>query len=362
MGNHAGCHVVKVAADEDDAIFGGKSWRPEDARSFASSSSSSSSESEANELEFGFTKQSVIIFDWDDTLMWSSEIKAERTPGPEVIRELEESVAEILRTAMLLGRVVIVTNAHLSWVQATATHFLPKLFPLLQLLEIRSARQAYAETYPNDSRRWKREAFRDVLLRRSMENASIISPDASLGMPFRMPAFVFDREDTLFHVNHGGPYIESVDVLSDGSVDDTITKMARCHPPMQSFQRQQRRGGFCCNAYANAVEGVWHCPIPGVNLVVIGDSMADIQAGHHAFGNTDGSLLKTVKLISLPSFEDLLGQLKVVARELSNIACEERNLNKKLENTPSSGWMLTDHDVSRAASRRHKTRRRVQGI
>jgi hypothetical protein len=68
--------------------------------------------------------------------------------------------------------VVIVTNAEDGWVEETCERFLPALQPLLQKLDIVSARSSYGDGVPTSE--WKRRAFAD-LAKNSDGLANIVS-------------------------------------------------------------------------------------------------------------------------------------------------------------------------------------------
>jgi hypothetical protein len=116
----------------------------------------------------------VIVFDWDDTLMCTTDIKqAERLRDSDSFdslydrlsftKELEQVVLTLLKKAMNLGTVVIVTNADLPWVRNSAQLVLPGALPLLQKLTVFSAQEAYKDLYPGDASIWKMLAFQDLL-------------------------------------------------------------------------------------------------------------------------------------------------------------------------------------------------------
>lgn len=105
----------------------------------------------------------VIIFDWDDTLLCSSAIHTRRWSRVD-LQKLERRAKEILCTAMGLGETLIVTNGNGTWVQDSAKRFLPGLLPLLSKLTVVSARALFEESYPGDPFMWKRAAFEHLLL------------------------------------------------------------------------------------------------------------------------------------------------------------------------------------------------------
>ena len=114
---------------------------------------------------------SIIIFDWDDTLLPTSYL----TPGgvfdenfkiPETDKEkfqkLEQAVLKILTEAVEKGNVYIITNAGNGWVEFSANRFYPSIMPVLEKIKIISARGQYEEKFPGNSRQWKIEAFLNI--------------------------------------------------------------------------------------------------------------------------------------------------------------------------------------------------------
>lgn len=111
----------------------------------------------------GQPANTVIIFDWDDTLLCSSAINSQQWSAKQ-LQELERAAESVLHTAMSLGETLIVTNGNGSWVQDSAKRFLPRLLPTLAQLTVVSARALYEHIYPGDPYMWKRAAFRKLLL------------------------------------------------------------------------------------------------------------------------------------------------------------------------------------------------------
>jgi len=117
--------------------------------------------------------ETVIFFDWDDTLIPSTflssrgyrlDTDADRLRDVEpALRELEHSVLSVLRLAMSFGEVHIVTNAETGWVQLSAQKFLPGLVPMLEKVEVLSARSTYEGMFPDSPLKWKFYAFQQKL-------------------------------------------------------------------------------------------------------------------------------------------------------------------------------------------------------
>jgi len=94
---------------------------------------------------FSKSDQTIIIFDWDDTLCPSTAIKRfarfDRRGRPvaridEVLQQhldqLQEQVFPLLQLANQLGKVVLVTNAKRPWVEISCKAFLPALYNIVK--------------------------------------------------------------------------------------------------------------------------------------------------------------------------------------------------------------------------------------
>lgn len=118
-------------------------------------------------------RETVIIFDWDDTLLASSflsgrgfRLDTDRSRLGEVadgLRDLEQSVIAVLSLAMQFGSVHVVTNAETGWVQLSAAKFIPGVVPYLSKVQILSARSTYEQRFPESPLKWKFYAFQDRL-------------------------------------------------------------------------------------------------------------------------------------------------------------------------------------------------------
>jgi hypothetical protein len=114
----------------------------------------------------------MIVFDWDDTILpssWLSQscgLSLEPTElAPEIACQLvehEQMVIKLLTFAQHFGQVMIITNAETGWVQFSAQRFLPNVLPLVSQFKVVSARSTYEKAYPEPSE-WKSRAFQDEL-------------------------------------------------------------------------------------------------------------------------------------------------------------------------------------------------------
>jgi hypothetical protein len=110
----------------------------------------------------------LIIFDWDDTLLCTSFLTPNGVFNEEIqlsdkeyekIIKLEFAVLRILTLAIEKGDTYIITNAAPGWVEYSVERFYPSVKKLLDKVTIVSARGEYESLYPGDSRMWKIQAF-----------------------------------------------------------------------------------------------------------------------------------------------------------------------------------------------------------
>ncbi len=127
-----------------------------------------------------FTKQNkpknltVIIFDWDDTLLCTSFLSNNNFNYDEILKnnfnieqfgKLEKKVYDILSFSIQKGQTYIITNAEKEWVEYTSKLFYPSILDLLNDIKIISARQENILNCPNDKRLWKINSFNNVLMK-----------------------------------------------------------------------------------------------------------------------------------------------------------------------------------------------------
>ena len=116
----------------------------------------------------------LMVFDWDDTLLpssWLSSLGLRLdTPSEEISDNVREclaahsaSVCALLGQALERGQVIIITNAEMNWVEFSAAHFMPSVVPFLDKMRVISARSTYEPEFPNDALEWKVQAFQHVV-------------------------------------------------------------------------------------------------------------------------------------------------------------------------------------------------------
>ena len=114
------------------------------------------------------THNSLIIFDWDDTLLCTSFLTPNgvydenmelSAADREKVKKLEFAALNLLKKAIEKGDVYIITNAGPGWVEYSAEKFYPSLKTVLNKITIISARGEYEAESPGDPRKWKKRTF-----------------------------------------------------------------------------------------------------------------------------------------------------------------------------------------------------------
>jgi len=170
---------------------------------------------------------SVIIFDWDDTLLCSSFLagKGYRLDSPAIksdvdsqLKELEVVVINMLTMALKHGEVIVITNAETGWVELSAQKFIPAVVPFLSRVKVVSARSSYEEMFPEAPLKWKFYAFQE-----------------------RLSSFFADSKKQKNILSFGDSYVEreAVRAVTKG-VPFTLTKSVKFaeRPSMEQLRRQ----------------------------------------------------------------------------------------------------------------------------
>ena len=112
----------------------------------------------------------LFIFDWDDTLFFTTHLNPsknnlffyENEKEKKMMKTIEYYIIEILNKALNKGAVLIITNSSEGWVEACAKFYYPNLIPILKNIYIISARELYQEEFPNEPGTWKLRTFKDL--------------------------------------------------------------------------------------------------------------------------------------------------------------------------------------------------------
>jgi hypothetical protein len=112
--------------------------------------------------------QTVIILDWDDTILPSSYLCQHGYPAGKsistkpTINSIAAASAKFIALAQSLGQVFIITNAASGWVEHSCRKYMPQLLPSLKGIPIISARTNHEKCHPDNVQMWKNEAFLEL--------------------------------------------------------------------------------------------------------------------------------------------------------------------------------------------------------
>ena len=112
----------------------------------------------------------LFIFDWDDTLFFTTHINPTKNniffyvskSEEKLMNTIEYYVVEILNKALSKGTVLIISNSADGWVRSCANFYYPNLIPILDKITIISSRELYENKFPTDPIIWKVKTFNDL--------------------------------------------------------------------------------------------------------------------------------------------------------------------------------------------------------
>jgi hypothetical protein len=109
-----------------------------------------------------YALNSVVVFDWDDTLYATSYIRNKKCVNKVKLDILDNIVIKLFTKIMKTSTICIITNSVEGWVSVSASINSPKLWSFLNEhnIQIISARSQFKYM----SSGWKEEAFRSLLL------------------------------------------------------------------------------------------------------------------------------------------------------------------------------------------------------
>ena len=191
---------------------------------------------------------SLIIFDWDDTLIPTTFLTPDGVFPEKILlsqcefdklKEIEKNVYIILKESIEKGQAYIITNACINWVQFSASIFYPSIVDLLKKVKIISARGEYEQSFPDNLRQWKIQAFSNLIK---------------------------DFDENLV-----------------------------------------------------------------TNIICIGDSLFEMEAGRILASKCKEAFIKTIKFREAPKLDELLKQLKLVAKQFDTIYSSIKNMTIRIE-------------------------------
>ena len=137
--------------------------------------SPASCKSTGSAAEYNRPEQTIIIFDWDDTLCPSTNCLREIGMSPDLppprevavaLQKHATAVSALLREAQdRSAYVVIVTNAEKGWVERSCKSWMPQVLPALEDCDVISARSQWEPRGVRSPTGWKAQAFNEAISR-----------------------------------------------------------------------------------------------------------------------------------------------------------------------------------------------------
>jgi hypothetical protein len=171
---------MAIAQEEQKKLCAAKDYlsvRAEDADSDPSTelgsedSDSDSDDDDCDTASLGpfSMKDTILIFDWDDTVLPSTWIQEQGLRLDDESQPTEDQQAQLNSMAKLAmqtltiakrhGKVILVTNAERGWIELSCQKFMPSLQPTLEDVKILSARSTYEPHGVTSPFEWKYLAF-----------------------------------------------------------------------------------------------------------------------------------------------------------------------------------------------------------
>jgi hypothetical protein len=262
--------------------------------------------STGSQAEYFKPEQTIILFDWDDTLCPSNWIRENRPalsffkPAPQEdkyqrpLKELQVHVEATLKLAMKMGKVIIVTNAMEPWVETSCRNFLPQLLPYVMQIPVIYARSIY------DSN--------GLDLARS-KGSSPKGSSASSAMP---GMYTSTGQNKLQYMN--------ARLQAQGAATDEMAPQK-----WKELAFEMEITGF----YSRYNHQSWK------NVISIGDSIFERDAVRRVVLNRPMAKkkcrAKTAKLLDEPEIEELIAQVKVIHDALGLMVQYDGNLDIEID-------------------------------
>jgi len=304
--------------------------------------------SSGSQREFLKPEQTIILFDWDDTLCPSRWIRDNQPtlsffrPAPndekyrKPLRELQANVEALVKLAMKMGRVVIVTNAMEPWVEVSCRNFLPLLMPLVTQIPVIYARSVFDTLACEPS---KNKAPAMTATSTITSGSSTLSGRSSPSSPTG-PCSLQSGAGT---PNGGGGQAKLAQYNAKLSLQ--TNNRPSTPQPWKNPQRwkelvfEQEITGF----YSRYAHQSWK------NVISIGDSVFERDAVRRVVLNRPNSKrtcrTKTTKLLDDPDITELISEVRVVHDALGSMVQYDGNLNIELDEEDLKLDMLLEDKI-----------------
>lgn len=256
----------------------------------------------------------VIIFDWDDTICPSTFVDQHRIQSihdlplhyQNFFNEIGKVAEKCLEEAAKFGEVIIITNSDDGWVKFSAERYLPNLLPIIPKYRIVSARTSYEHFYPGQPLCWKAAAFAHEVNEYFAANRNDLEPRSRKKT---MSHHSIDKSDPLLN----GPSFETL-ASTDDSSDDS-------QPPVR---QDKKRSPFLRRSKKTVKPH--H---PRKEVISFGDSMEERTAVKIVCSQLE-ALPKSVMFITSPTPEQLIGQLIMLTGHMKYICENMKSLDLEI--------------------------------
>lgn len=295
-------------------------------------------ESGTSQREYHVPEQTLIIFDWDDTLCPSCWIQDNQPvlsffrPPPrddvwlDPLRRLEALVKILLQTAMQMGQVVIVTNAQDPWVETSCKYYLPGALPLIRAMPVIYAHAVYDATgygaaVPGPPSVALAATEEELTRQPNVEVGVAGAPGMyNQGRTVKAPAAVAaaDVDDESWGSDSLG---QATSVAATSALGEEERAPQRWKEA--AFIEELKR-------FYGRYEGQsWK------NVISVGDALFERDALRHVVSTRPDRQkqcrTKTVKLLDEPTIEELIKQVKLVLDGIEHIVKYDGNLDIELD-------------------------------
>jgi len=262
---------------------------------------------------------SIIIFDWDDTICPSSFVDRAGVDNYKklpkrchnLFTEIEKCTEKCLAEAAKYGEVIIITNSDEGWVKYSAERYLPGLLPILKNYRIVSARTRYEKFYPNQPLCWKAAAF----AHEANEHFCEVEDAAAL----------LDRECANTNNNIKGDLPEMDLVSTD---DSSMGSLSSTESP------EWNNGHHSHHHHPSSNHLIKHevCPMITYKqreIISFGDSMEE-RTAVKIVSDQLSSTPKSVMFLSNPTPTQIIGQLSMLTRHMGFVCENARDLDLEI--------------------------------
>lgn len=253
---------------------------------------------------------SLVVFDWDDTLLPTSALVAAKriAPAPgatvapcaaaaqlsdwefdDLLESCAKAAVEALQKASKYGRVVIITNSGFGWVHETAARFMPSVLGELEKIPVISARAIFECQGVPEPYRWKVLCFRRIVECFSFDPSGETGPSSLIsigdGWQERLAAIMAAQDTDL-------GLVKCLKFLEQPGMDQLVQQLNLCS---QIFAGLVAHPGWVEASYSyNDVEGL-QLEARADNTAALGGSFAASQVNG------------TVEVVSAEDCQDMEG-------------------------------------------------------